>query len=110
MIINCLGKNRSENYGELVEKILVKYRDLHCDVSIKLHFLFRHRHDIPENLGAVSDEKDERSTQGIKIMEERSQVRWGVNMISDYCWNMERDYPTASHCRKSKKRNFLPSQ
>ena len=37
---NFLGNNMSENYVELVDEVLAKYRDLLCNVSIKLHFLF----------------------------------------------------------------------
>ena len=106
---NVLGNNRSDNYFELVEEMLAAYRDLHCNMRIKLHFLFRHLHEFLENLGAVSDEQGERFRQDIKIMEERYQGRWDMNMMSDYCWSME-DCPIASHCRKPKKRSFLPSQ
>ena len=51
------GNNRSENYAALVEEMLAAYRDLHCNMSIKLHFLFSQLHEFPESLGAVSDEE-----------------------------------------------------
>jgi hypothetical protein len=38
-------------------------------MSLKLHFLFLHLDQFPENLGAVSEEQGERFHQDIKEME-----------------------------------------
>ena len=38
-------------------------------MSIKVHFLFSHIENFPENLGDVSDEQSERFHQDIKIMD-----------------------------------------
>ena len=75
-------------------------------MSIKVHFLFSHLDEFPENLGTVSDEQGERFHQDIKVMEERYQGRWDVNMIADYCWNLKRDITTANHRRKTRKRSL----
>ena len=104
-----LGNHKSENYVEVVEEMLTAYKELQCNMSIKVHFLFSHLDEFPENLGAVSDEQGERFHQDIKVMEERYQGRWDVNMIADYCWNLKRDITTANHRQKTRKRNFLPS-
>ena len=54
-------------------------------MRIKVHFLFSHIGNFPENLGDVSDEQGKRFHQDIKIMEERYQGRWGKTMMADFC-------------------------
>jgi hypothetical protein len=56
---------------------------------------------LPENLGAVSEEQEERFHQGIKEMERRYQGRCNVNMMGDYCWTLHREIPETSHMKKS---------
>jgi hypothetical protein len=56
---------------------------------------------FPENLGAVSEEQEERFHQDIKEMERRYQGRWNVNMMGDYCWTLHRDILDTSHKRNS---------
>ena len=48
---------------------------------------------FPENLGNYSQEQGERFHQDIKVMEQRYQGRWNENMMSDYCWMLQRDLP-----------------
>ena len=69
--------------------MLKSFESLRCNMSIKIHFLFSHLSSFPENLGSVSDEQGERFHQDIKIMEERYQGRWDVNMMADYRWNLK---------------------
>ena len=59
-------------------------------MSVEVHFLHSHLEYFPENLGAPSEEQDERFHQDIKIMEKRYQGRWNVSMIADYCWCLMR--------------------
>lgn len=105
VIKNFLGNNKSENYIELVENMLSSYRDLGCNMSIKVHYLHSHLNCFPENLGDVSDEQGERFHQDMKIMEERYQGRWDVHMMADYCWSLQREC-NEPHSRKSLKRTF----
>ena len=58
VVQNFLGNNKAENYSELVNRRLLVFRDLGCNMSnmsIKLHFSNSHL-----DLGAVSDEQAER--------------------------------------------------
>ena len=80
---------------------------LGCNMSIKMHYLFSHIDRSPENLGAMSDEQEERFHQDIKEMETRYQRRWDAAMMADYCWTMKRDIPSAEHSRMSKKRKLI---
>ena len=103
-----LGNNKADDYEEIVERMLKSFQILGCNMSIKIHFLFSHLGEFPENLGLVSDEQGERFHQDLKVMEERYQGRWDVNMMADYCWTIKRDNPIQQHARKSNKRRFLP--
>ena len=110
VIHNFLGNNMSEDYATHVEKMLKSLEMIRCNISIKVHFLFSHLVDFPENLSDVSDEQGERfHHQDVKVMETRYQGRWNVNTMADYCWGLIRDCPDVVHARKSNKRKFLPS-
>ena len=102
---NFLGNNKARNYAELVTNMLTAFRNLGCNMSIKMHYLFSHMGRFPENLGSMSDEQGEIFHQDMKEMETRYQGRWDAVMMADYCW---RDNPTAEHSRSSKKRKFMP--
>ena len=75
VIQNVLGKNKVENYSELVNRMLFAFRDLGCNMSIKLHFLNSHLDQSPDSQGAVRDEQGQRFRHDLKIMEERYQGR-----------------------------------
>ena len=108
VIQNFLGNKKADNYEFLVTRMLLAFRDLGCNMSVKLHFLNSHLDQFPENLGAVSEEQGERFHQDLMTMEERYQGRWDKNMMADYCWSIKRDCPVEVHKRKSYKRKFLP--
>ena len=107
VVKNFLGNNKASNYEELITNMLYAFKNLGCNMSIKMHYLFSHINRFPENLGAMSDEQGERFHQDIKEMETRYQGRWDAAMMADYCWTLKRDIPSAVHSRKSKKRKFI---
>ena len=96
-----LGNHRAENYSAIVKELLASYRNLGCNMSLKIHFLDSHLDFFPENLGAVSDEHGERFHQDILSMETRYQGKWSSSMLADYCWTLKRDIPDAKYSRKS---------
>ena len=102
VVKNFLENNKARNYAELV-------RNLGCNMSVKMHYLFSHMDRFPEkNLGSMSNELGERFHQEIKEMETRYQGRWDAAMMADYCWNQKRDLPAVEHSRSLKKRKFKP--
>ena len=105
---NFLGNTKAENYQVLIATVMLAFRDLGCNRSIKLHFLKAHFHEFPDNLGAVSDEQGKRYHQDLKTKEHRYQDRWNKVMMADYCWSIMRDSPKKVYKRKSYKRIFLP--
>ncbi|CAH1107944.1 unnamed protein product [Psylliodes chrysocephalus] len=54
-------------------KLLTAYKEMGCNVALKIHFLDSHLDFFPENLRAVSDEHGERFYQDISAMEKRYQ-------------------------------------
>jgi hypothetical protein len=94
-----LGNYRDPNYEVLVSKLISDYRDLGCNMSLKMHFLFSHLDFFRDNLGAVSDEQGERFHQEFSEMEKRYQGRWDPAMLGDYCWTLCRDAPEVQYNR-----------
>ena len=76
VVKNFLDNNKARNYAELVNNMLTAFRNLGCNMSVKMHYLFSHMDRFPENLGSMSDEQGERSHQDLKEMQTRYQGRW----------------------------------
>jgi hypothetical protein len=110
VVKNFLGNQKASNYKELVENMLENFKNLGCNMSLKVHFLYSHLDCFPENLGDMSEEQGERSHQDMRTMEERYQGRWDAHMMADYCWNLHRDCSEKLHARKSHKRSFKSMQ
>ena len=56
VVKNFLGINKAREYAELVNNMLTAFRNLGCNMRVKMHYLFSHIDQFPENLGSVSDE------------------------------------------------------
>jgi hypothetical protein len=108
IVSSFLGNHRSTDYERVVNDLLKNYQTLGARMSIKMHFLSSHLDYFPENCGDFSEEQGERFHQDIRVMEERYQGRWDVNMLADYCWCLKRDVSDVQHKRKSVRKPFLP--
>lgn len=97
---NFLGNHKSPIYKEIVHEMVANYRKMGCHMSLKLHFLDSHIDRFPDNLGDYSEEQGERFHQDIKVMEERYQGRWDVNMMADYCWTLKEEQGMKAGKRK----------
>ena len=86
VVKNFIGNNKARNYAELVNNMLTAFRNLGCNMSVKMHDLFSHMDRFPENLGSMSDEQGERFHQELKEIETRYQGRWDAVRMADYCW------------------------
>ena len=71
VIKNFLSNNKARNYAELVNSKLTAFRDLGCNMSVKMHYLFSYMNRFPENLGSMSNEQGERFHQDLKEMDTR---------------------------------------
>lgn len=59
VVNDFLGHHKRDNYRELATELLYNYRKVGCSMSLKLHFLYFHLDVFFNNLGTVSDERDE---------------------------------------------------
>ena len=106
VVKNFLGNIKALNYADLVSNMLIAFKNLGCNMSIKMHYLFSHMDRFPENLGLMSNEQGERFHHEIKEMESRYQGRWDAVMMADYCWILRRDLSTIQYSWTSTKRKF----
>ena len=88
-VVNFLGNQKSDNYVEIVDNLLDRYKELGCNMSLKIHFLHSHLDFFPSNCGDVNDEHGERFHQDVSTM------------LADFCWNLQRDAPEVIYKRKS---------
>ncbi|KAJ8880203.1 hypothetical protein PR048_016669 [Dryococelus australis] len=95
---NFLGKQRAANYRELANEIIIAYRNLGCNMSLKVHFLHLHLDSFPGNCSDVSDEQGERFHKDITI-EKRYEGKLMPKMLADYCWNLTRNCKETEHKR-----------
>ena len=84
VVMNFLGNHMSENYVEMVQKLVYTFKTLGANMSIKLPYLHNHLDRFPENLGSMSDEQGERFHQDILEMECRHQGRWDEVMMAKH--------------------------
>jgi len=53
---NFLGNHEKQNYRDTVADLAHSYKDVGCNMSLRVHFLESHLDLPPENIGAVNDE------------------------------------------------------
>ena len=103
---NFLGNHKMCEYENCIQKLLDLLQKVGCRMLLKMHFLHSHLAFLPENLGAVSDEKGEPFHQDIQEMEKCYQGVWNESMLADYCWMLYRDEPEKVYKRKSYSQRF----
>ena len=99
--IGFLGIEKDPEYKKIIKELLIAYKALGCNKSLKIHFLHSHLDFLPQNIGAVSDEQGERFHQDIATMEKRYQRKSMVNMLAEYCWMIISDSPSTTCRRKA---------
>lgn len=98
IIKDFLGNHKATNYKEIVRDLMKNMRAMGARMSYKLHLLHAHLEWFPNKHG-------ERFHQDIKVMEQRYQGRWDINMMADYCWGLIRE-DEAGHDRSSGRMAF----
>ena len=66
---NIAGNNKAWNYAELVDNMLAAFRNLGCNMSVKMHYRHSDIDWFPENLGSMSYKLGERFHLDLKEME-----------------------------------------
>ena len=75
VINKFLGNVKDDQYEEIVNTMLKKFKGQGYNMSLKLHYLHSPLEYFQENLGALSEEHGERFHQDIKDIETRYQGR-----------------------------------
>lgn len=73
VVKDFVGNNKARNYAEFVNNMMTAFRNLSCNMSVKMHNLFSHMNWFLENLGSMCDEQGKRFHQNLKEMETRYQ-------------------------------------
>ena len=81
VVSKFLGNNKDPNYRKIVGDMLEAYKELGCNMSMKMHFLFSHLDYFPENLGFLSEEHGERFHKDVQEFERRYQGRWSISRL-----------------------------
>lgn len=76
-----LGNHKTENFIELVKSMINNFRDIGCNMGIKVHYLYIHLDHLPENLGDTSNKLGGRFYQNLMVMKNRYQSSGAQAMI-----------------------------
>jgi hypothetical protein len=103
-VTKFLGNMKDANYTNIVNKMLDGFKDLGCNMSLKLHFLHSHLDYFSENLGSLTEGQGERFRTDVKETERRYQGRWNINKLAVSCWMLKQEVPESTHRRKGARR------
>jgi hypothetical protein len=104
------GNTKDPNYTNIVNKMLDAFKDLGCNVTLKLHFLHSHLDYFAENLGSFSEGQGEGLHTDVKETERRYQGRWNINTLADCRWNLTQEVPESACRRKEPRGTFTKRQ
>lgn len=69
----CFGNTKDPDYKTVVQRMLAAYEAQGCKLSLKVNFLHSYIDYFPENLGAFSEEQDEKFHQDVRDIERHCQ-------------------------------------
>jgi hypothetical protein len=88
-----VGSVKVVNVRKLVEDLVTSYKNLSCNVLLKIHFCHSHLDSFLVHCGAVSDEHIKHFHQDISAMENTYNDKWRAATLADDCWMVKRDSP-----------------
>ena len=91
---------------DTVRELLMSYKALGCNMSLKVYFLMLHMNFFPANMSRVSDEHGEGFHQDISIMKKRYKGKRPPKMLRDVCWMLKRNVPDVDYNRGSRVKHF----
>lgn len=107
VIENFLGNRKSNEYEQIVKKMIEAFKQMKVAMSLKVLFLDAHLNFFPENCGDCSDEHGERFHQDVMEIEKRYKGKDIRKMLGEYCWSICRDTSPEEHKRKTNGPIFL---
>lgn len=88
VIHNCLGIHRSENFRELIENMIVSFKNINVHMSLKIHFLHHHIKQFEKQVPTESDEHGERFHQVAAPLEFWYSGKKLNALLADLCWQL----------------------
>src|SRR6218665_3297077 len=76
-----LGNHKAENYVQSDQYLIKNYAKMRCRMSLKVHILDAYLQKFKDNMGAYSEEQDERFRQDILDYERCYQGQYNVNIM-----------------------------
>src|SRR6218665_1422818 len=76
-----LGNHKAENYVQSDQSLIKNYAKMRCRMSLKVHILDAYLQKFKDNMGAYSEEQDERFRQDILDYERCYQGQYNVNIM-----------------------------
>jgi hypothetical protein len=70
--------HKAGNYRDIVADLVISYKAMGCNMSLKVHFLDSQINFFPKNLWSVSNEHGERFHQDISTVVKRYQGKWNT--------------------------------
>jgi len=103
VVKNVLATRVCTHSVESVRMMIDSFKNMGCNMSLKVHLIHSHLQFFMDNKAAVSDEHGERFHQDIAKFERRYKGKCIPSMLADYCWNLIRE--TEGNKRKSYRTN-----
>lgn len=76
-----MEKYSFSDHKTTVKELFSAYKDLGCNMSLKVYFLHSHINFFADNCGIISGEDGERFDKDIKTIEKRYQM-WSPTMLA----------------------------
>ena len=67
----------------LIDNMLQNFQEIKVNMSLKIHMMHSYLDFIQENMGAVSDEYNERFYEDVATIKERFKGKGSVNVLAD---------------------------
>jgi hypothetical protein len=88
-IADCIFTLLCLLFGGNTVQMLIAFKAMGVNMSLKIHFLRSHLDFFPPDLGKVTDEHGERFHETISTIEKRFMRRADERMMGEFCWLIE---------------------
>jgi len=97
---NFPGKERAENYGEIVQDLISSCSAMGCNMSLQFNFMHFHLDFFVKTWEPSPMNKAKSSVRTISQMGKTYSGKCGPNMLNNYCKSHVRETPTSEYKTK----------
>lgn len=106
-----LGSHRANNHEQLIDNMFDAFEALGCNMILKMHYLFCHLDQFPDNCGDYSDEQGERFHQDIEDLETNyNSLTRNRRFLGMFCWKLSQNHFEGIEVFKPTKKLFIKNQ